>query len=145
DLGLRAPDAIARESLRILDQALAEATGSEQIDGSKLSERAIRLTVRQSEKLLWLVASQSGSREEPERLGSVIAAHLPYLLAQFPSAIGQDRMPDELVSSLRDRLAPVVPEPRPQRMGRQGLVLAPALLRRMVRTVRHFLLGQEPS
>ncbi|MHB8901224.1 MAG: hypothetical protein ACYC6Y_20945, partial [Thermoguttaceae bacterium] len=44
DLWLRDPDAIARESLRILDQALAEATGSEQIDGSKLSERAIRLT-----------------------------------------------------------------------------------------------------
>jgi hypothetical protein len=142
DLGLRDPDVIARESLRIVDQALCEAASADEVAQTILCERATRLTVKQSEKLLSLVARQSGSGEEPERLGSVIAARLPDLLAQFPNAIGQDKLPDELLNSVQDRLSPVVPPARPQRMTRQRLVLVPAVLKRFFRSVRQFILGE---
>ncbi len=145
DLGLGDPDVIAQESLRIVDQALFETTSSEEIDSAVLCERAIRLTVRQLEKLLRLVARQSGSGEEPERLGSVVAARLPVLLDQFPEAIGKDKLPEELASSLQDQLSPVVPPAKPRSMGRQGLVLVPRVVKRLFHSVREFLFKEEPS
>ncbi len=145
DLGLGDPDVIAQESLRIVDQALFETTSSEEINPAALCERAIRLTVRQLEKLLRLVARQSGSGEEPERLGSVVAARLPVLLDQFPEAIGKDKLPEELASSLQDRLSPVVPPAKPRSMGRQGLVLVPRVVKRLFQSVREFLFKEEPS
>jgi hypothetical protein len=143
DLGLRDPDAIAAVSLRIVDQSLHEARSSAEIDPAVLCERAIRLTVRQLEKLLTMVAEQSGNPDESEGLGCAVAARLPSLLNRFPEAFSEDNLPDEFVGLVRERVAPVVPPPRPHPMGRQGLVLVPVVLRRAFHSIRNFMLDQK--
>jgi membrane glycosyltransferase len=143
DLGLRDPDVVAQESQRIVSQAQRELAPTAAVDEASLCETAIRLTVKQLERWLLVLASQSGSPDEPERLGSVIAARLPMLLEQFPQPLDQKRLPAGLVGSLQGNLAPVVPPPRLHRMRGQMLALVPPSWKRQMRRIHDLLFGGE--
>lgn len=142
DLGLRDPDVIAAESLAIVDRALTEASTTSTTDTS-LCERSIRLTVRRLEDLLSAVAGQDDDSPDTVRLGSAIAARLPTLLAQYPEAIGSQEHLDAVSRALTDRITPVVPKPKPRRMGRQVLVLVPSTLTRTIGAVCRFFFGSD--
>lgn len=142
DLGLRDPDVIALESQRIVTQALQEVRPDQYaVDESLLCEKAILLTVKQLERWLEVLATQSGRPDPSPRLGSVIAARLPDLLSRFPQALHGGEMPAELVHSLQDGLTPVVPPPRPRGMRRQVLPLIPSSFKRLGSQIRKLLFG----
>lgn len=143
DLGLRDPDVVVRESHRIVSQARSELQPAIAGDETLLSERAIQLTVKKLEHWLVVLAVQADSSDEPERLGSVIAARLSVLLDQFPQALNQSRVPAELVGALQDSLTPVVPPPRRHRMRRQMLALVPSSWKRLWSRIRGRLVGRE--
>jgi hypothetical protein len=143
DLGFRDPDVVAKESQRIVSQAQRELPPTAAGDEALLCETAIRLTVKQLEHWLLVLASQSGSAEEPERLGSVVAARLPMLLDQFPQTLTQDRLSDGLMGSFQGNLTPVVPPPRLRRMRRQMLALVPPAWKRLMRRIQGLFFGRE--
>lgn len=136
DLGLGDPDVLARESQRIVDEAQQGLSTSDASDESLLCEAAVGLTVKRLEHWLEVLATQSGGPDGPQRWGSVIAARLPMLLNRFPDALNQDVPPAGFVDSLRGSLTPVVPSPRPGRMGQQRLSLVPTSLRRLANRIR---------
>lgn len=142
DLGLRDPDVVAKECQRIVAQAQDELPPGRVLDETSLCATAIRLTVKQLERWFAVLAAQSGRSDEPKRLGSVVAARLPRLLDQFPHALNQTRLPAELVGSLQDGLAPVVPPPRPRRMRRQMLSLVPPSWKRLMSQVHKLFFGR---
>lgn len=130
DLGLKDPDVVAEESQRIVAEAQQQLSAADVNDPSVLCETAIRLTVKQLERWLEMLATQSGGRDHSPRMGSVMATRLPGLLDRFPQAMNGDGLPPELVDSLQTGITPVVPQPRPQRMRRQALPLIPSSLKR---------------
>lgn len=142
DLGLTDPDVIARQSQQIIERAVSESSEADKLDPAHFCETAIRLTVKELENLLALLASRSDCAETPERLGCVVAAQLPLLLKQFPQAMCREELPAELVASLRQALKPVVPTPRPRSMRRQVLVLLPSFVKRAYTRFRNRLFGE---
>jgi len=143
DLGFRDPDVVAKETQRIVSQAQRELPSTAAEDEALLCETAVRLTVKQLERWLLTLATQSGSSEEPVRLGSVVAARLPMLLDQFPQTLTQDRLSDGLVNSFQGNLTPVVPPPRLRRMRRQMLALVPSAWKRLKRQIQGLFFGRE--
>lgn len=127
DLGLRDPDVVAQASRRIVAEAQRHRPSG---DDRLLCETAISQTVKQLERWLEVLAAQSGTADQSQRLGSVVAARLPGLLDRFPRALNGQRLPEELLDTLRNGLTPVVPSPRPRRMRRQVLPLIPSCLKR---------------
>jgi hypothetical protein len=143
DLGFRDPDVVAKETQRIVSEAERELPSAAAGDEALLCETAVRLTVKQLEHWLLVLATQSGSSEEPERLGSVVAARLPMLLDQFPQTLTQDRLSDGLVGSFQGNLTPVVPPPRLRRMRRQMLALVPPSWKRLMRQIQGLFFGDK--
>lgn len=142
DLGLRDPELVAKESQRIVGNAQRQLSLADANNESQLCERAVRLTVKQLELWLEVLAAQSGRPDHSQRLGSVIAARLPALLDRFPYALNGDELPAELVESLKTGVNPVVPTPRPGRMRRQMLPLIPSSLKRLGSQLRKLLASE---
>src|SRR6266478_1140213 len=142
DLGLCDPELIARESGEIVDRAQRERRFERK--EKPLTEIAIHLTVKQLDRWLLKLATDSPDGEQCQRPAGVLGSRLPDLLNRFPHAWKETSQPAEVVKSLQRNVTPVVPEPKPGQMHPQAMALLPSSLRRLRGRVLR-LLGREAS
>jgi hypothetical protein len=127
DAGLRDPEILQRESLRIVAAARAKHSADGADGDVELTTTALQQAIRQLEAWLYDVPrTESESSAGPPD----VAVDLPELLRRVGATVKRNR-PEELDGVVRDCSTTVVPPSRPRPMRRQRLKLVPAWCRRL--------------